>query len=852
MKKFLSAFVAVLFIVNLSASAYASVLGSSKVTGYSVGIGKGTTFTSGVFYSDQSGVGKQTENYITYTPNAAVTPIITNGEYLFGAKTISNEVERLSNKGVNLVGGINADFFSLQTGVPMSNLVVDGEIITKDAQGQDSLGIMEDGTAFMSYVQLFSVLIRESGEETLIHNINKYRQPYAIYMMTDKFSETTKNETEGIDVVLGSVNGKMRLGEVLEAVVETVEETKGEREIPKGKIVLTVDKNAPEEYVNAISSLEVGEKVKISFGVQGDDRWKDIYLGMGAVGGKLITKGEINPNLENGAAPRTALGIKEDGTIILYTIDGRQTGHSYGVKLKTLAERMKELGCVEAINLDGGGSTSIVSLLPGDKVASLKNSPSDGRERKVSTFFFLENNQDPTGKAGTLVFYPFNCYMLYGATASFELKMTDTAFYPMELPEKPVLSVETEGAKSTLSQDGVFEARDEGAIRIKAECDGAVARMDVNVLKTPTDIKLKNEKGEYIDKIKIEPGKELKLYAEAYGGYNVLIGTNELFKWETEGDIGTISDSGVFVSKEHIIRDGKIIVSAGEKKVSVPVSVSYKPDAKDKKNYPQISAEITDDVYFAQLSNEYDIPVLKDKISLYADGEKIAFDYNEEKGEIKAEIPLDANKITLYVTNKFDFTACCTKDIEEYMGLCVFSDTEGHWAEEILSYMYENDIISGENTKEGLIFRPQKEMTRAEFSVMMCNYIGINGEEFEDVNLPFADSEEIPKWALGSIKALYEKGILSGKTMPDGSISSAFSDKLTRAEAATIISRTLPKGFYKEKVSVSDSGDIPKWAEEGIETLVSIGAMKGYTDGTIKPLGYLTKAEAAKLIYSIM
>ena len=131
MKKFLSAFVAVLFIVNLSASAYASVLGSSKVTGYSVGIGKGTTFTSGVFYSDQSGVGKQTENYITYTPNAAVTPIITNGEYLFGAKTISNEVERLSNKGVNLVGGINADFFSLQTGVPMSNLVVDGEIITK-------------------------------------------------------------------------------------------------------------------------------------------------------------------------------------------------------------------------------------------------------------------------------------------------------------------------------------------------------------------------------------------------------------------------------------------------------------------------------------------------------------------------------------------------------------------------------------------------------------------------------------------------------------------------------------------------------------------------------------------------
>lgn len=852
MKKFLSAFVAVLFAANLSVSAYASVLGSSKVTGYSVGIGKGTTFTSNVFYSDQNGVGKQTENYITYMPNAAVTPIITNGKYLFGGKTISSEVERLSKEDINLVGGINADFFSLKTGVPMSNLVVNGEIITKDASGQDSLGIMEDGTAFMSYVQLFSVLIRESGEETLIHNINKYRQPYAIYMMTDKFSDTTKNETEGIDVILGSVDGKMKIGEMLEAVVEAVEETKGEREIPKGKIILTVDKNAPEEYVNSIASLEVGEKVKISFGVQGDERWKDIYLGMGAVGGKLITKGEINPNLEDGAAPRSAIGIKDDGTIILYTIDGRQTGHSYGVKLKTLAERMRELGCVEAINLDGGGSTSIVSLLPGDKVASLKNSPSDGKERKVSTFFFLENNQSPTGKAGTLVFYPFNCYMLYGATASFELKMTDTAFYPMELPDKPVLSVETQGAKSVLSQNGVFEAKDEGVIRIKAESGGAVARMDVNILKTPTDIKLKNEKGEYINKIQIEPGKELKLYAEAYGGYNVLIGTNEHFNWETEGDIGTISENGVFVSKEHVIADGKIIVSAGEKKISVPVSVSYKPDERDKKNYPQISAEIVNDIYYAKLSNEYDIPVLKDKINLYADGEKIDFDYSGEEGEVKAEIPLGTNKITIYVTNKFDFTTCYTKEVEEYTGLCVFYDTEGHWAEEILSYMYEKDIISGENTKEGLIFRPQKEMTRAEFSVMMCNYLGINTEDFENVNLPFTDSEEIPKWARGSIKALYEKKILTGKTMPDGSISSAFSDKLTRAEAATIISRTLPEGFYKEKVSLSDAGDIPKWAETGIETLVSIGAMKGYTDGTIKPLGYLTKAEAAKLIYSIM
>ena len=60
------------------------------------------------------------------------------------------------------------------------------------------------------------------------------------------------------------------------------------------------------------------------------------------------------------------------------------------------------------------------------------------------------------------------------------------------------------------------------------------------------------------------------------------------------------------------------------------------------------------------------------------------------------------------------------------------------------------------------------------------------------------------------------------------------------------------KKIFINNLSFTDKEDIPSWAEDGIKTLVSLGAMNGYSDGSILPLGLLTKAEAAKLLYSIL
>lgn len=87
-----------------------------------------------------------------------------------------------------------------------------------------------------------------------------------------------------------------------------------------------------------------------------------------------------------GLNPRTAVGTTDDNRLLLMTVDGRQSGFSEGVTLVELANLMLSHGATDAINLDGGGSTTMVMNDYGDGLAAhVLNSPSDGSERSVGT-----------------------------------------------------------------------------------------------------------------------------------------------------------------------------------------------------------------------------------------------------------------------------------------------------------------------------------------------------------------------------------------------------------------------------------------------------------------------------------
>ena len=130
-----------------------------------------------------------------------------------------------------------------------------------------------------------------------------------------------------------------------------------------------------------------------------------------AVGGRewIVRDGAVNISPHPASAdeihPRSAVGLTADGRLILATVDGRETGVSEGVRLTELAELMLERGAVQAINLDGGGSSTLVVRRAGTETPVIVNKPSDGVERPVTNSIQVVSTM-PTGPLAVLNVQP--------------------------------------------------------------------------------------------------------------------------------------------------------------------------------------------------------------------------------------------------------------------------------------------------------------------------------------------------------------------------------------------------------------------------------------------------------------
>ena len=105
-----------------------------------------------------------------------------------------------------------------------------------------------------------------------------------------------------------------------------------------------------------------------------------------AIGGwtMLIKDGKICDGLSESKYPRSTVGIKADGNVVLMVADGNQSPYSVGMTYKEQAEVMYSLGCVDAVELDGGGSATYAAKLEGTDEIVVRNSCCDGTVRSVS------------------------------------------------------------------------------------------------------------------------------------------------------------------------------------------------------------------------------------------------------------------------------------------------------------------------------------------------------------------------------------------------------------------------------------------------------------------------------------
>jgi exopolysaccharide biosynthesis protein len=122
------------------------------------------------------------------------------------------------------------------------------------------------------------------------------------------------------------------------------------------------------------------------------------------VGGNvlLLKDGRVIPNTNKDRHPRTAAGLNADRTkLVLLVVDGRKPGVAIGMNYGELAAEMLRLGCHDAINLDGGGSSVMAVREPGADKFQILNQPTDGRERAVANVLGVVVGDSAGQHAGT-------------------------------------------------------------------------------------------------------------------------------------------------------------------------------------------------------------------------------------------------------------------------------------------------------------------------------------------------------------------------------------------------------------------------------------------------------------------
>lgn len=249
-------------------------------------------------------------------------------------RTVRNIAQR-----TNSIVAINGGFFKPQTGVPLGTLMIDKKIYTGPIYDRVALGIFKDGYD-VGRVQLDGKIIG-NNQEIKIDNINQPRMlsSYILAYTRDWGKYAPVSPQYGVQLQI--VGNKITAASA------------NPLSIPENGYVLVGPKSK-------LGKLFGADYVDVE--IKTNPKWENVQHIISG-GPYLLKDNQIFIDMTaqklqsiRGRNPRTAIGYTEDNNLVLVAVDGRE-GSSVGLTLVELAKLMKTLGCTNAINLDGGGST---------------------------------------------------------------------------------------------------------------------------------------------------------------------------------------------------------------------------------------------------------------------------------------------------------------------------------------------------------------------------------------------------------------------------------------------------------------------------------------------------------------
>ena len=556
----------------LTLPAAASAAMGEDLTAKDTLIHRETQLSTNVFWSEAYS-DLRTENLITYTPNQAVTPIVTYGNVLTDRSSVADMAAALEAEGYRVVAGINGDFYNVNTGLPIGLVVTDGVLRSSDA-GYYAIGFRADGTAILGKpsirvsADLGYTVDDGFGTSTEVVRpvaaVNKARTNSGIFLYTYDFNtkHTTGTTEAGVNVVCAIEEGSLTIGGTVTARVERVEESTVTALQP-GEIVLSANSQADTYYSGALQSMQPGSTVTLSV-TAADEGWNDVKYAVGALY-CLAENGVVASGLAAGTNPRTAVGQKADGTLVFYTVDGRRSGHSIGASMTQVGERLLELGCQTVLCLDGGGSTNLAVTTPDSTTATIINRPSE-TGRKVTNQVFLVASDRASGDLDHFYVHAASDYVLAGSSVYVTATGVDSSFIPMPVPNHTLTA-----SAGTLENDVLTTPAGGGDITVTASGRGASGSTVVHAISTPDSITLKNGTSN-LTTLTVTPGSKTTLTAGAIWNHLTLGADAKAFTWSVSGDVGTIDEHGVFTASAP--GTGNLTVSAGGKSVTIPVTVA--------------------------------------------------------------------------------------------------------------------------------------------------------------------------------------------------------------------------------------------------------------------------------------
>lgn len=574
---------------------------------------------------------------------------LSNGTVM-GMQPVVEQAAAVHEEGHRVIGAVNGDFYNTSSGEMIDAMIKNGEILSSRNVQQLSklalLGFKADGRAMIGKPELSIAMTVNDDESVQVDAINKTRGAEQLVLYTPAFASSTQTNEWGGEVVLSNVQGNVQAGKTVTATVEEVRYLQGDSKLEEGQMILSGHGSA-RDYLNTLQS---GDTISLSFNFD-DKNWNEVVT---AIGGQpvLVDNGTNIADSSTAIAPRTAVGVKADGSVFFLVIDGRQPGFSEGVTLSEAADMLIEMGAVSGINLDGGGSSTFAARQPGDNAISVVNSPSDGGARAVANSLFVISKA-PQGELSQITVLPNTIRLLAGTSYSFNAKGQDDSFNPVDMATPVTWS--TTGDIGSIDKEGTFISSNAGEGTVEASASDMTGTAAITVVDEMTDIMLQQTE------LTVDPGATVQLTATGTLNGQPVIADQNVFDWKTEGEIGTINEKGEFHATDGIAK-GKVIVSYGNQTAEMIIEVGKEPiileDFENGIDHWTTSGARYTSIKMAQTSSPE--PVRFGNHSLQLD-----YDFTETEGTSGA-----------YAYPKEDI------EIEGYpktIGMWVYGDGMGHW-----------------------------------------------------------------------------------------------------------------------------------------------------------------------------